>query len=496
MLAVMRRRSWLLVVLGVAASLLAGCGSASFPSGRPSPERWIEIVTPHFVITTDLIEPRALSMARTLEDSRAALLASAWSGATPPPGRTRVMAFARQRDLSRYAGRNNQGVVFTRPGFERLLAFSAGASGDVPTIAVHELVHDLSRWFLPLQPLWLAEGLAVYLEGIELDRARGRVVVGGVSRHSLDWLKNARYIPSTSQLFALRDSRSLDARDASFYLGSWLLVHYLLDERPQAFGRYQRALGRLMPWRTAWEQSFPGLTTAALDRELTAYLKAGRFVTSMSRFTPPVFAPEVRALSAAEVHGARALLANTSGQPIDDAEVAAALALDPAELDALTVRFFSLAADARGLRKDIARRAVKAHPRKVGAWILAARASTEVGQRRRALAQARQLDPDHPGVVGLLAEDALARNDPRAALIHVRHAQRRSGVTPRNLALQFAALAASNRCGEAASVVERAALSFEPECRLAPGTGRRELTCSDHVQQAYGALNDCSSQAL
>lgn len=94
-----------------------------------------------------------------------------------------------------------------------------------------------------------------------------------------------------------------------------------------------------------------------------------------------------------------------------------------------------------------------AHPRQAGAWLLAALAAhgvDEADERRRALARAEQLDPNHPGVVGLLAEDALARNDPRAALIHVRHAQRRSGVTRRNLVLQFAALAASNASDDAA----------------------------------------------
>jgi hypothetical protein len=121
----MRRRSWLLVVIGVAASLLAGCGGAGWATWHPASDRWIEIVTPHFVIDTDLGQPRALSMAHALEDSRAALLASAWPGAKAPRGRTRVMLFARQRDLGRYAGGNNQRVVFTRPGFERLLAFTA-----------------------------------------------------------------------------------------------------------------------------------------------------------------------------------------------------------------------------------------------------------------------------------------------------------------------------------------------------------------------------------
>jgi hypothetical protein len=443
----MRRRLWLLALIGVAASLFTGCGGASFATWRPPASRWSEIVTPHFVIHTDVAPPRALAMARSLEDSRAALLASAWPGEAAPRGRTRVMLFASPRDLSRYAGKNNQGVVFTRPGFERLLAFTDGFVGGVPaTVAVHELVHDLSRWFLPLQPPWLAEGLAMYLEGIEIDRAGGQVAVGAASTDRVEGLKSATVTPSTSQLFATLEPSAVDPRDtASFYLGSWALVHYLLDERPQAFGRFQRALTRLTPWRTAWEQSFPGLTDAELDLELATYLKAGRFRTSRINFTPPAFEPRARSLSPAEVHGARALLANTSGAAADDAEVAAALDLDPNELNALTIRFHSLTATVRGPRTDIALRAVKAHPRAAGAWLLAALTASDPGERRIALAQAQRLDPDHPGVIGLLAEEALARNDPGAALAHVRHAQRRSGVTPRNLALHFAALAAFAR---------------------------------------------------
>lgn len=493
----MLRRLWPLVVLGVVASFLAGCGAASFTTGRPASERWLQVVTPHFVVNTDLARPRALSMAQALEDSRAALLASAWPGAEAPRGRTQVMLFAKQRDLSRYAGRNNQGVVFTRAGFERLLAFRAGFVRDEPTVAVHELVHDLSRWFFPLQPLWLAEGLAVYLEGIEVDRERGRVVMGTVSMDSVEWLRHARFIPSTSQLFAARDFGSIAPGDAaSFYLGSWVLVRYLLEEQPEGFERFQEALTRLTPWRRAWEQSFPGLTNARLDLELVAYLKSRRFKTSMRRFAVPVFTPEVRVLSAAEVHGARALLANTSGEGIGEVEVAAALALDPNELNALTVRFHSLAAGARGLRADIARRAVKAHPREAGAWLLSALAAADRGGRRAALAQAQRLDPDHPGVAGLLAQDALSRGDPFAALLHVRHAQRRSGVTPRNLALQFAALAASSSCGEASAIVEQAALSLEPECRVAVVAGERQVTCFDYVRRAYAARPSCSSKAL
>jgi hypothetical protein len=463
----MPRRFSLLAAIGAAVSLLvAGCG-ASLITGRPISDRWIEIVTPHFSINTDVHESRALSMAQDLEDCRAALLASVWPEATAPRGRTRVMLFARQRDLSRYAGRNNQGAVFTRPGFERLLAFTPGSKGDVPTVAAHELVHDLSRWFLPVQPLWLSEGLAVYLEAMVLDRTSGQVVTGGVSREGVQWLRSARSIPSTTQLFAMRDPNAVDPRDSgAFYLGSWALVHYLRSEEPEAFARFQSALMRLTPWRVAWNQSFPGLTNAELDRKLVAYLNAGRFMTWRTRFTPPAFEPAVRALSSAKVHGMRALLANTSGEAAaGGAELAAALDLDPNELNALTVGFHSLAADALEARAAIATRAVSAHPGEAGAWLLGALAANELGERQRALAHAERLDPNHPGVVGLLAEDALARNDPQAALIHVRHAQRRSGVTPRNLALQFAALAASQRCDDAAAILEGTRSSRSAACR-------------------------------
>jgi hypothetical protein len=493
----MARRLWLLAFIGAAVSFFAGCGGASMASRLPTSIRWLEIVTPHFVIDTDVVEPRALAMAQALEDSRAALLAAAWPTAREPHGRTRVMLFARQRDLSRYAGKNNQGVVFTRPGFERLLALTPGRMGEGSTVAAHELVHDLSRWFLPVQPLWLSEGLALYLESIQLDRSNGQVVAGGVSGASVAWLRSARFIPSTAQLFAMHDPNAVDARDTgSFYLRSWAVVHYLRSEQPEAFGRFQSALMRLTPWRLAWDQSFPGLTNAELDRKLSAYLGAGRFMTWRASFTPPVFTHGVRALSPAEVRGSLALLADTSGEAVDATEVAAALELDPNELNALIVRFHSLEADARAARTDIANRAVHAHPQEAGAWLLAALAATDLGERRRALARAERLDPDHPGVVGLLAEDALARNDPRAALAHVRYVQRRSGVTLRNLALQFAALAASNRCDDAAALLEHGTLLLDAQCRVASGTGQREVTCSDYMRRAYASTSRCSFEAL
>jgi uncharacterized protein DUF1570 len=494
----MPRRLRLLVALALALTCVAGCGGAGWTAGHPRSDLWLEVVTPHFVVQTDLIEPRARAVAHALEDSRAALLACAWPGATDPRGRTRALVFTRRKDFARYTDLNNVGVAFTRPGFERLLAFTPGAVVNVPEVAVHEIVHDLSRWFLPLQPLWLSEGLAVYLEGIRIDRARGRVVMGEVSAESVRWLNRTRSVLSLEKLFDTRESHSVDPREtAAFYASSWSLVHYLLNQRPQAFANFQRRLTRLTPWRRAWGESFPGLSNTALDEQLFAYLHTGDFTTLQVSFKLPPFSYTLRELSPAEAHGARALLADTSGAALAEAETEAALKLDPNELDALTVRFHSLPPSAIHERSELARRAVLAHPDEGEAWLLAALVATTPEERHAALTRAERRAPDHPGIASLLAEDALERKDALAALDHIRLVQRRSGVTPESLALHVAALAASRRCDDASAVIESATLMFDPECRVAAGQDPDAMTCSDYVRHAFErTLSGCVANAL
>jgi hypothetical protein len=171
--------------------------------------------------------------------------------------------------------------------------------------------------------------------------------MGEVSAESARWLNRTRSVLSLDALFATRESHSIDPRrTAAFYASSWSLVHYLINQRPRAFANFQRRLMRLTPWRRAWEESFTGLTNGMLDQQLFAYLHTADFTTLRVAFEPPAFSFTVRALSPAEAHGARALLADTSGAASAEAETRAALELDPNELDALTVRFHALPASA------------------------------------------------------------------------------------------------------------------------------------------------------
>jgi len=484
-------RLWRWMVL---LSALAGWGCAarfsSAPPGQSSTTArapWLEVQTPHYLMHTDLPELQAREMARSLEDARSALLASAWPGAKGPAGRTRVTVFARSTDFQRYTGvpGNVAGIAMTRPGFERWLAFSPGAKNGIPPVAKHEIVHDLSQWFLPLQPPWLAEGLAEYLEGFRFDAERRNVIVGEVSTGHVAWLKHTKTLMSSTRLFAATAQHSADWREGvSFYAGSWFLVHYLLNRQGEAFGQFQRSLTRLVPWKRAWEDAFPGLTQAQLDEDMIQYAEKGQFLLVVEPFEPIAFEPTLRTLTPAQANGSRALLGSMLGRDAG-AELDAALKSDPSELSALTARFHSSAAKDPRERQAIAARAVAAHPDAGEAWLLAAWAAPEGDERRRALDRAFTLAPHHPGVAWLLANDELQRGRPKRALELVRLAERRSGVVASMLAVHIGALLGMQRCNDAERLVESGASLLAPSCQMPHPTSGRSVTCSEFLRAAY-----------
>jgi hypothetical protein len=475
----------------------AGCGagarqSAAQTSARPSqPPRseqlWVEVRTPHFVLSTDQTRERALRTAKQLEEIRAMLLTAAWPKASDPMGRTQVVVFARPADFDRYTGLPAAvaGVSINRSGVERTIAFSPGAQGGIPRVAVHELAHDLLSWFLPLHPTWLAEGMAVYLENTHLDASGAQVVMGEASEKSLRWLTQTRIFLSTERLFESTSPHSVDLRDvASFYAGAWFLVCFLLNEEPERFGIFQKRLHQLVPWRRAWDEAFDGMTVAELDRRMTLYAEqGGRFLVLSADVRMPAVEASLRELSPAEAHGVKARLANAVAPELAAREAGAALALDDSELGALSVRFHTTNVAALELRRGLAARAVAAHPDAAEAWFLMALAAEDAQARDHALQRATALDADHVGLALLNAEQALERGDAEVALERVRFVVRRSALSPAALAVYVAALGRAGHCREAVSVAETGAQRFGASCRV-PGATGELLQCAAYVQLA------------
>jgi hypothetical protein len=413
-----------------------------------SSAHWREITTPHFRINTDLDSDGAEREAQKLEQTRAALLAVAWPGAKDPPTRTDFIV-ASWKVLMQFMPVGADGVAARSQQFTNLIAYSP--QQGIPDVVVHELSHDLSSWFIPIQPLWFAEGLACYLQTVRYDEGAHRVSMGRMPEDFVKLVKHKLVTPP-SQLLATTTRPSLPRDLASFYVGSWLFTQYLLNYEGDRYGNFQVALGHLQDWRSAWDYQFsdrPQLDDAVRDA-------LARFETTAVE-QPIELSPVVtreRSLPAATVHGliARAALIERARHlDLVKSEVDAALKLDAGEINALASSYYALTTDARG-RLDLAKRAVSANPRSATAWLMLAGSTADEAERSRAVARAMELEP-YAGAARLKSAEQKIRNGhPEAALEDTRLALRLSTPSVDLLTAYSISLAANNRCAEALAV--------------------------------------------
>ena len=432
-------------------------------------DEWVEIQTPHFTVDSDFPELMAREIARNLEEMRAALIEAAWTGAHDPPrGRIDVVVFRTPGEFDRYSGRSSQvaGIALSRVGFRRLLSFSPGPGNSIPIVVTHEMAHDLSQWFLPIQPTWFAEGMATYLETTKYDSATHTAIMGDASESHLRSIARNGGFTSAVKLFAAQGAIDLDPRVSfSFYSSAWLFLCYLMNAEADRFAEFQRRLAHLQDWQRAWDATFPGVTPEILDQRVMAYLKEGGKFTMFKTPVPiELFEPKVRHLSSAEMHGVLAWLTLSGDRELADREAAEALRLDPNELRALVVRFYMLGDSAENARLDLAKRAIAAHPESSDAWLLWARAQAPGVDRRSALETAKKLEPEHPGVLTLLADELVRQGRAADALAYTRLALQRSPATLELMQLHLEALIAKHNCREVDWVEGNAERLFQEGC--------------------------------
>jgi hypothetical protein len=383
----------------------------------------------------------------------------------------------------------SSGVAVTREGYERLLSFSPGPRNGLPSVAVHEIAHDVSQWFMPMMPPWLAEGMATYMESLTFARETGHASLGGISKSSIEWLKATSVMVRSANLFRLDTFQHEDVRNAaSFYSSAWLLIHFLLNEHGEAFGRFQSRLAKLEGWREAWEAEFHGLSHDALDEALVLYAARTGFDVLEGQIPAPPFTPRMRTLTRAEAHGVLARMSFMMGErELAERERSEAARLDPTELNALIIQYELSAPGAVQARIDIARQAVAAHPTSVAAWLLQARSAPGEAERSGALARANELSPDHPGVRTLLAKQRLANNDPKRAFEHSRVALRRSPYSLELLSLHVRILAANRRCDEAERVERNVEGLLGEPCTLVADGSPRRIRCVDYLRESWAS---------
>lgn len=424
---------------GVLLAILVSCVACVGPrlarcpgeGGRP----WQELESEHFLLRTDLPPEEAHKAMSYLERTRAAVLAAAWpSASTRPMARVSVYVLGDSGDFENLFPRRLAGF-FTRDEDEPLIVlhgppdswrrrFSERSNASSSTL-IHELAHYLSSYFLVRQPRWLSEGLAQFLETLELSEDGKTATLGTPHLEAVSGMKTLLEASQRGTLGAEYslggvfswDQPSESYRDweiASLYWGSWLVVHWLYNNQPRYFANYQVMLAQGADPNSTFKQMFPEVFQPGFDKMMLGYLKRG----SYQEFTVPV--PRValnvleRTLEDSEVHAARARLTAMAAGMTEEgrqarltlawAEMDEALKLDPKSLMALSQK---VARAPDNLKPALARVAVEAHPGESSAWVLLARALREFesakAEREAAYKKAVELSPDDVSAANGLA---------------------------------------------------------------------------------------------
>jgi len=264
---------------------------------------WREYRSEHFVVDSNLLSGIAGGLTERLEKFRAIELASLTAEPVVLPGRIRVIAAtasSRFAELARDryqvgSGAHCQSVGLScrellpnspdAPGCSQELAYSAGyfvSRLGEPTILIpvsgfransevlaHELAHYFASVFFLNPPPWFVEGFAAFVQtigGLPLENPprtgthiqRGeRVMRGAVGLVPPGFLAAVcdDWVPA-HQLLAW-NGEEVPARPGRFHAQSWLLYHWLWNQRSNELAKFESLLASAEDWANAWRQAFP-----------------------------------------------------------------------------------------------------------------------------------------------------------------------------------------------------------------------------------------------
>jgi tetratricopeptide (TPR) repeat protein len=283
----------------LAASLIAGPAFASFRCPARGGNAWREYRSAHFLIDTDAGAKDAQSLVRELEHIRALLLQALVGEQVDIPGRLRVVAFSDQTDFTEMGGQV-VGAYYTYGQLgEPSIVLPVRLLWKDPETLAHELAHHLSYFLFPVQPHWFSEGLAEWVQtvaALPAEKATTQLgshivrstqvmsgaMAGSIPLNLVSWLGyDARPMPA-KELLAW-DGRETSTSGGRGHLWSWVLYHWLWNQRGKAFADYQKRLADSGDPEASWRGTFPEFdpgnpeALSKLDFELDRYRRNGRF---------------------------------------------------------------------------------------------------------------------------------------------------------------------------------------------------------------------------
>lgn len=240
--------------------------------------QWVEVRTDHFTVITDAGEKDGRRVADRFEQMRAAfgLLFGRTSINQPVP--LEIVAFRNTKEIRQYSPMF-QGKVVELSGFfqqaedKNFIAVDMSREENWETV-FHEYAHVLLNSNSQPTAPWFDEGFAEYFSSMKV--APGEIVVGQP-------ILDAAFLTESNTLHLLElfqvqhHSETYNVsgtRREMFYAQSWLVVHYLFDNKriPQAFKYFSLTSDQKVPVAEAVEPAF-GVPPAELEKQVLAYLR-------------------------------------------------------------------------------------------------------------------------------------------------------------------------------------------------------------------------------
>jgi tetratricopeptide (TPR) repeat protein len=350
--------------LSLAILLAATAASADpkpFKCSAKGGSQWHEVRSAHFLVDTDATGEKLAILVRTLENYEAQEMLLLMGGPADLPGRLRVVALSSFEEYKDVAPQGSVGFYSWSSNvygpYIALPMLGFAANGE--TVA-HELSHYISKFLFPAQPHWFAEGLAQWVQtiasnesinftatGSHIERgSRVEYVAGMVPRNLL------RDLASAEQVFGkdlLEWNGVIDSRAPwRYHVWSWLLYHWLWNNRSKEFSDYQQRLMNgedpVAAWKAALADLDPGdpEAMAKLDETLRRYLAHGKFAVVRSHAQHEAAYQEMGPLAPADVHALMATIAppgsfgsRTARQSLDMNEALSEDPLNPVALEML-----------------------------------------------------------------------------------------------------------------------------------------------------------------
>ena len=441
---------------------------------RASDADWHKITTQHFELYTDLDAEAAVDAAKELEKTRDALITAAWPRfAFPDVVRTQVFVLSNGLDFERFLGRRLWGLFVpgTRPAFylygpPSRWAPRATMNQVAPSSVLrHEMTHQLAASVFRRAPRWFKEGLAQFLETVQITPDGQSIIVGRTNRDG----RGKFYADRTVTLRRTLDwDESIDELAENevhgLYGTSWAFFYWLYNNRQEPFSRYQLALAKGVNSKRAWDMAFPGFNADVYDPILYDYLVHGRAAVDTLPLRTSASSVDVKALSAADAHGVRARIALTGAAGVKEDErkgrlseandeLKKALELDPTSVEALLL---AKPTESDSLL-DAVRAAAKAHPNDSRIHALLGDLLIDSDEREAAYRRSLELDHDDPQVLDSLARLLIASRRAADAFPVALRATKRAPHDFNVLTTFAETLLQRGRCRDAVEYQQRAA---------------------------------------